>query len=140
MPEAPWHLIHIDFVGPLPSNEYLLVAIDRYSHYPEVETVRSTKASCVIPKLDKIFAAHGLPSIIKTDNGPPFCSDEFKKYCNTLGIKHERTTPYWPQANGEVERFNQPLEKAIQKAHLEGRIWRQKLIVSYYSTVQLPIA
>ena len=127
MPEAPWHLIHIDFVGPLSSNEYLLVAIDRYSRYPEVETVRSTKASCVIPKLDKIFAAHGLPSIIKTDNGPPFCSDEFKKYCNTLGIKHERTTPYWPQANGEVERFNQPLEKAIQTAHLEGRIWRQEI-------------
>ena len=127
MPEAPWHLVHIDFVGPLPSSEYLLVVIDRYSRYPEVETVHSTKASNVIPKLDKIFATHGIPNIIKTDNGPPFSSDDFRKYCTALGISHERVTPYWPQANGEVERFNQPLEKVIQTAYLEGKVWRQEI-------------
>ena len=127
MPEAPWHLVHVDFIGPLPSSEYLLVVIDRYSRYPEVETVRSTKASSIIPKLDKIFATHGIPYIVKSDNGPPFSSDEFSNYCTALGINHDPVTPYWPQANGEVERFNQPLEKAIQTALLEGRVWRQEI-------------
>ena len=127
MPEAQWHLVHIDFVGPLPSSEYLLVVIDRYSRYPEVETVHSTKASNVIPKLDKIFATHGIPNIIKTVNGPPFSSDDFCKYCTALGISHERVTPYWPQANREVERFNQPLGKVIQTAYLEGKVWRQEI-------------
>ena len=127
MPDAPWDLVHVDFVGPLPSSEYSLVVIDRYSRYPEVETVRSTKASSIIPKLDKIFATHGIPSIVKSDNGPPFSSDEFSNYCKALGIKHDPVTPYWPQANGEVERFNQPLEKAIQTAVLEGRVWRQEI-------------
>ena len=52
MPKGPWETVHIDFYGPLPTGEYLLVAIDRYSRYPEVEVVRSTKASTIIPKLD----------------------------------------------------------------------------------------
>ena len=44
-----------------------------------------------------------------------------------LGIEHDPVTPYWPQANGEVERFNQPLEKTLQAAEVEGKIWRQEL-------------
>lgn len=69
MPKAPWDLLHVDFVGPLASSEYLLVVINRCFRYPEVETVHSMKASSVIPKLDKIFATHGIPSIVKSDNG-----------------------------------------------------------------------
>ena len=68
MPEGPWEVVHTDFYGPLPTGEYLLVVIDRYSRFPEVEIVRSTKASTVIQKLDKIFATHGLPTVIKSDN------------------------------------------------------------------------
>ena len=71
--------IHVDFVGPLPCKDYLLVAIDRYSRYPDVKKVCSTKASCIIPKLDKIFAIYGIPSIVKTDNEPPFSGAEFSK-------------------------------------------------------------
>ena len=127
MPKGPWEKIHIDFYGPLPSGEYLLVAVDRYSRFPEVEIVRSTKASTVIPKLDKIFATHGIPNIIKSDNGPPFNGDEYKKYLDILGIKPEFATPYWPQGNAEAERFMQPLGKAIKIAHIQGRPWQQEL-------------
>ena len=67
MPERPWDTLHMDFYGPLPSGEYLLVVIDRYSRFPEVELLRSIEASSVIPKLDRIFAIHGIPGIIKTD-------------------------------------------------------------------------
>ncbi|CAB4032131.1 Retrovirus-related Pol poly from transposon, partial [Paramuricea clavata] len=70
MPELPWRTVHIDFYGPLPSSEYLLVAVDRYSRFPEVEIVHSTRASTVIPKLDKMFSVHGIPDTIISDNGP----------------------------------------------------------------------
>ena len=103
MPKGLWLTIHADFFGPLPSNDYLLVVIDCYLRYPEVEVIRSTKASSVIPILDKIFAAHGIPQVLKSGNGPPFNSEEFAIYMNTLGIKHEPVTPAWPQANGVVE-------------------------------------
>ena len=56
-----------------------------------------------------------------SDNGPPFNSNEFARYVKALGIVYEPVSQYWPQANGEVERFNQPLEKAIQAAVVEER-------------------
>ena len=89
--------------------------------------MRSTKASIVIPKLDKIYLIHGITRELKTDNGQPFSSEEFTQYVNILGINHKPVTPYWPQANGEVERFNQQLIKAIQSAVAEGKVWQQEL-------------
>ena len=117
----------MDFYRPLPSNEYLLVVIDRYSRFPDVEIVHSIKASAVIPKLDRIFAVHGIPKILKSDNGPPFNGEECKRYLNTLGITPEFSTPPWPQGNSTVERFMQLLGKALKTAKIEGRLWKQEL-------------
>ncbi len=119
IPKLPWSTLMINFYGPLPSGEYLLVLIDRYSRFPEVKIVKSTKASVIIPKLDRIFSVHEIPEIIKSDNRPPFQGEEFCKYFSALGIKHEQIAPRWPQANGQVERFNQPLAKTNQAAIVE---------------------
>ena len=115
------------FFGPLPTGEYLLVVIDRYSRFPEVEIFSSTKAPVIIPRLDKIFAVHGIPAILRSDNGPPFNGEEYSRYLQTLGIKAEWSTPKWPQGNATVERFMQPLGKALKTAKLDGRPWRQEL-------------
>ena len=116
------------FYGPLPSGDYLLVVIDRYSRFPEVEIVKSTKASVVIPKLDKIFATHGIPSTVKTDNGPPFNGEEYSRYLTALGITPKFSTPLWPQGNAEAERFMQPLlGKTLRTAKAENRPWQQEL-------------
>ena len=127
MPDGPWQKIHADFYGPLPSGEYLLVVIDRYSRYPEVEIVRSTKAASVIPKLDKMFATHGIPETMTSDNGPPFNGDDYQRYLTALGINKNPSTPKWPQGNAEVERFNQPLGKALKTATIEGKVWQQEI-------------
>ena len=92
MPNHPWEEIKVDFCGPFPSGHYLLVAIDCYSRFPEVEILKSTAASKVIPKLDAIFARHGIPLIVTSDNGPPFQSDVFSRYMRELGSKHKLTT------------------------------------------------
>ena len=127
MPKLPWTTVHVDFYGPLPTSEYLLVVVDRYSRFPEVEIVHSTRASTVIPKLDKIFSVHGIPDIIISDNGPPFNGDEYTRYTRALGIEAKFSTPYWPQGNATVERFMQPLGKALKTAQVEGRPWKQEL-------------
>ncbi len=72
-----------------------MVVIDRYSRVPEVEVVRSPKASSVIPKLDRIFAVHGFPRVIKTDNGPPFNGEEYRRYGEALRIPLKFSTPLW---------------------------------------------
>ena len=92
-----------------------------------MEIVRSTKEPQVIPKLDKIFATHGIPSVVKSDNSPPFNSKESRKYLEVLGIKPAFSTPYCPKGIAEAEQFMQPLGKAPKTAKLQGRSWQQQL-------------
>ena len=56
LPDGPWKDVAVDFTGPFAGGEYLLVVIDEYSRFPEVEIVYSISANAVIPKLDAIFA------------------------------------------------------------------------------------
>jgi hypothetical protein len=62
----------------VPSVEYLLVVIDYYSRFPEVEIVRSITSATIINKLRKIFAVHGICNELVSDNGSQFVSEEFK--------------------------------------------------------------
>ena len=134
MPNRPWDKVKIDFYGPLPTGQYILVVIDCYSRFPEIEILATTSAQKVFPKLDSIFARHGIPSHLTSDNGPPFQSHEFGRYMTAMGITHTTSTPLWPQGNAEVEAFMKPLGKT---AHLERRPWQQELsrfLLTYRST------
>lgn len=127
LPDRQWQTLSADFGGPYPSGHYCLVVIDEYSRFPVVEIVSSTSAKSVIPVLDKIFATHGVPDSLKTDNGPPFQSHEFRKFMEYCGIRHRKITPLWPRANAQAENFMKPLNKAIKSATAEGKSWRQEL-------------
>lgn len=129
MPYGAWEYLSADFLGPLPSGEYLLTVTDEHSRYPVVEIIRSTSANTVIPALDKILSQFGCPIELKTDNGPPFNSAKFSQYAKYMGFKHRKITPRWPQANGQVETFNTPIMKAIRSAHAEGKQWKQTLYI-----------
>ena len=70
---------------------------------------------------------HGLPETLTSDNGGQFTSNEMESFLKTNGITHTRTTPLWPQANGQVERIKRVIKKAIQPAINEGRNWKHEL-------------
>ena len=144
MPNNPWESISMDFCGPLPSGEYLLIVTDQYSKYPVVEILRTTAASVVIPVMEKIFGIFSYPSTVKTDNGPPFNGAAWSSFMESSGCHHHKITPLWPQANGQAEAFNKPLMKAVRAAHLQGLSWRRELhnfLLAYrvtpHSTTQL---
>ncbi|KAK3754982.1 hypothetical protein QZH41_004427 [Actinostola sp. cb2023] len=127
LPQGPWQELSIDFCGPFPNGDYLLVVVDDFSRFPEVEILRSTSAKAVIPHLDSIFARQGIPDVVRTDNGPPFNSENFQMFATHLGFNHRKITPIWPRANGEAERLMRTLEKAIRTAVIEHKSWRQEL-------------
>nr|XP_039266337.1 uncharacterized protein K02A2.6-like [Styela clava] len=127
LPRAVWKSLSADFCGPYPSGDYLLVVIDNYSRFPVVELVKSTSARSVIPIFDKIFATHGFCEVLKTDNGTPFQSHEFKRFMDYCGIHHQKITPLWPRGNAQAENFMKPLNKAIKTATVEGKSWKQEL-------------
>ena len=127
LPQGPWQDLAVDLLGPLPSGHSILVVVDYYSRYYEYAVMTSTTAVKVIDNLEEIFSRHGLPITIKSDNGPQFISEEFRDYCVQNGITHLKTTPKWPQANGEVERQNASLMKRIRIAQAEGLDWKKEL-------------
>ncbi|KAK3728358.1 hypothetical protein QZH41_011397, partial [Actinostola sp. cb2023] len=127
LPDGPWLEISADLFGPLPSGQHLLVVIDNYSRFPEVEIVHSTSADAVVPHLDNIISRHQIPIKIRTDNGPPFNSESFAQYTQHMGIKHRKITPLWPEANGECERFMRNLKKICTTARIEHKNWQQEL-------------
>ena len=126
LPAAPWAEVSADF-GHLQNGKYLLVVTDEYSRYVVVDILDSISTTSVIPRLDKIFAEFGVPVSLKTDNGPPFNSHEFKTYASITGFRHRRITPLWPQANGETEHFMHTVKKSIKAALNKGRSWKQEL-------------
>ena len=127
LPQSPWKEVSVDFKGPFPSGEYLLVIVDDFSRFPEVEIVSSTSARAVIPKLDAVFARQGIPDVVKTDNGPPFNGHDFKQFAEYTGFTHRKCTPLWPRANGEAERFIRTLVKTIRTTSASGLNWKQEL-------------
>ena len=127
LPDGPWQEISIDFCGPFPTGEYLLVAVDDYSRFPEVEIMHSTSTQTVIPRLDAMFARHGIPVKARTDNGPPFNGELLDRWCRTIGMIHRKITPLWPKANGEAERFMRTLEKAARIAMICHGSWKQEI-------------
>ena len=127
VPNQVWKSISGDFFGPLPSGHYLLSIVCKTSGYPIVEVLSSTSAQSVIPVCDRIFSEFGIPEIFGSDNGPPFQSREFSNYCAYMGIKHQRSTPYWPRGNAKCERLMKSLGKVVRTAQIEKKHWRQCL-------------
>lgn len=111
--------IHIDIIGPMHKtprdNQYIITAIDAFSRYAYARAVTEVKTIDIINFMtDEIFTKHGCPSYIVSDNGPQFVSHEFKRYVDSLGIKHNKTVEYHPQANGLDERLNGTLVKILK--------------------------
>ena len=140
LPAGPWQNLSIDFCGPFPNGEYILCLMDDFSRFCFAEVLHSTSARAVIPVLlDRILSAMGNIKQLKSDNGPPFQSQEFANFVDYYGFHHKRITPVWPQANGEIERFVKTLSKSLRAAVVEGKCFKQYLrsfLRAYRSTPQ----
>ena len=64
----------------------------------------------------------GVPAVLTSDRGAQFTSAFWAEMCQLLGIKHQLTTAYRPQANGLVERFHRRLKESL-RARLAGSDW-----------------
>ncbi|XP_061196525.1 uncharacterized protein K02A2.6-like [Saccostrea echinata] len=128
LPDYPWQATAIDLMGSFPTGESVLVYVDYYGRFFETYILKNTGSTKIIECLEETFARYGIPDSLRSDNGTQFRSTEFEKFLEEYGITHKTSTPYWPQANGEVERQNTTLLKAIRTAHVEGKDWRKELL------------
>lgn len=110
----PMQVVGVDIMGPLPESEagnlYVLVASDYFTKWVEVYAIPNQEAITIAKKLtDEMFCRFSPPEQLHSDQGRQFESDLIKEICKLLNIRKTRTTPYHPQCDGLVERFNRTL-------------------------------
>ena len=127
IPSQVWHTLTVNIQGPYPTGDYILVLIDYQSCYPVIVLLKTVTTKTILNSLLKTFSLFRFPRCITSDNRPQFILADFIAFLKQYNISHLRVTPYWPAANGEVERMNRTLKKAIQCAHEEGKHWRDEL-------------
>lgn len=113
-PTEPWEKVGTDLFQ-LNGKDYLVV-IDYYSNYPEVEQLHYTTSNYVIQCMKSIFARHGIPHIVQSDNGPQYTSREFQLFAEQYGFKHTTSSPLYPKANGKAEKGVQIVKRLLKKA------------------------
>ena len=100
-PDYPWQKVGADLFTFKGSN-YLLL-IDYYSHYVEMCKLHSTTSTATIQHMKSIFARHGIPETLISDNGPQFSADSFAHFAKEFDFQYQTSSPNFPQSNGEVE-------------------------------------
>ena len=83
-----------------------------------------------------MFARWGTPDEIISEKGSQFVSSDSDQFFSQLGIQHNKTALYGPQANGVIERFNRVVKEGIRAFQAEGLTYDEALrsIISNYSS------
>lgn len=143
--DYPFERIGVDIVGPLErsqaGNRFILVICDYATRYPEAYPLREVTAKQISTALLRFFSQVGIPREVLTDQGPNFMSHILHQVYQLLGIKRVRTTPYHPQTDGLVERFNQTLKSMLKKFVSEtGKDWDKWLPFLLFAYREVPQA
>ena len=109
LPNVPFEKLAADIFH-LNGHNYLLMT-DYFSKMPFVKTLTNNMTSQeVIKYLQSVFAIHGIPLTLVTDNARQFTSAEFKAFVKEWEIQHITSSPYFPQSNGFIERMVQTVK------------------------------
>ena len=124
----PFERVGIDFVGPLPEtaegNKFIIVAVDYFTKWPEAKAVKEHNAKVTARFIyEDIICRHGAVEILHSDRGTEFINETITHLTKKFGIKHSKSTPYYPQANGQVERFNRTLVNSLRKMTEGQKDW-----------------
>ena len=130
-PQRPWQIVGTDLFQ-LGGREYLIL-VDYYSRYIEMALLNSTSAQQVILHLKSMFARHGVPEVVRSDNGPQYSSLEFNKFSTEYNFDHITSSPLHPRSNGEAERAVKTL-KLIMKKTLASNEDMYKGLLAYRAT------
>ena len=91
LPDLPWQKVATDLFS-WKGSQYLLV-IDYFSRYVELSKLSATTSQDVINQMKSIFARHGIPNEVVSDNGPQFSSKVFHSFAGEYGFVHTTSSP-----------------------------------------------
>ena len=115
VPARPWHTVGtVLFL--FDDDEYLIIT-DYYSKYPFLRKIpRGQSNSKTVVNLTKqIFSEHGIPQIVRSDNGPHF-QGHYPEFALEYGFQHVTSSPHYPRSNGFVESQVKTVKLTLKKA------------------------
>lgn len=111
-PHEHWHT-DVSYLNICGTFYYFCALLDGFSrtivHWEIRETMTEEDVEIIIERAREKFPNEH-PRII-SDNGPQFIARDFKEYIRLCGMTHVRTSPFYPQSNGKIERFHQSLKR-----------------------------
>lgn len=137
-----WH-IDVSHINIRCTFYYLISVLDGYSrsivHWEIRESMTEQDIEIVLQRARESYPEEK-PRVI-SDNGPQFIARDFKEFIRISGMSHVRTSPYYPQSNGKIERWHQSLKRECirPKTPLDLTDARRLVgeFVGYYNTVRL---
>ena len=119
-----------------------LVVMDYATRYPEAIPLRKFTTSTVAEEeLIGLFARHGIPHEILTDQATNFTAQLLKELYQLIGVRPIRTTPYHPQTDGLVEQFNRTLKEMLRRTLVDDkRSWDLLLPYTLFAYWEVPQA
>ena len=137
-----WH-VDVSYINVCGTFYYLCSVLDGFSryivHWEIREAMKERDVEIILQRGREAFP-EALPRII-SDNGPQFIAKDFKAFIRTCGMTHVRTSPYYPQSNGKIERWHKSLKKECVRRQtpltLEDARRAVEGFVAHYNTQRL---
>jgi len=141
-PHQHWH-IDVSYLNLAGTFYYLCSVLDGASrslvHWEIRESMTEADIECILQRARERYP-DARPRII-SDNGPQFIAKDFKEFIRFTGMTHVRTSPYYPQSNGKIERWHKTLKSdALRPASPESLDQARATVASFvhhYNHVRL---
>lgn len=114
LPKRPFEKLAADIFH-FEGKNFLLLA-DYYSKMPFVKALKSMTSQETVKYIASVFAIHGIPKTLITDNAKQFTCTEFNNFAKEWDFKHITSSPYHPKSNGFIERMVQTVKLCLKKA------------------------
>jgi putative transposase len=134
-PHEHWH-IDVSYVNISGTFYYLCSILDGCSRYTVHWDIRESMTEADIELvLQKARELHpdARPRII-SDNGPQFIAKDFKEFIRISGMTHVKTSPYYPQSNGKIERWHQSLKNECIRPGTPLTLDDARRLIGHYVT------
>jgi transposase InsO family protein len=141
-PHEHWH-VDVAYLNIAGTFYYLCSILDgcsRFIVHSEIrEAMTETDIEQIIQRARERFP--GVQPRIISDNGPQFIAKDFKEFIRLCGMTHVKTSPYYPQSNGKIERFHRTLKGDCIRTETPLTLDDAQRIVAryveHYNTVRL---
>jgi transposase InsO family protein len=141
-PHEHWH-VDVAYLNIAGTFYYLCSILDGCSRYIVHWEIREAMTEADIEQIVQ-RARERFPGVtprIISDNGPQFVAKDFKEFIRICGMTHVKTSPYYPQSNGKIERFHRTIKgdciRTETPLSLEDAQRVVARYVEHYNTVRL---